>query len=56
MNTRIESSLKVAVSATLAMVLTLVVMTGISSAPNQQIARQAALSAQSDAAQSHFAG
>jgi hypothetical protein len=56
MSFQIESSLKVVVSAALATVLTLIVMTGISGASGQELARQAALGAQSPATLSGHAG
>ena len=54
--TRIENSLKVVVSTALAMVLTLAVMTGISGARGQEMARQAALNSQAMAASAVGAG
>ncbi len=56
MSFQIESSLKVVVSAALATMLTLIVMTGISGATGQELARQAALHAHAPAALSGNAG
>ena len=52
MRIQIESGVKVVVSAALAMVLTLAVMTGISGAGGQEMAKQAARDAQTAA---HYA-
>jgi hypothetical protein len=53
MNVQIENSVKTVVSAALAAVLTLIMMTGIGGAVGQQALQQAALSAQAPVMASH---
>ena len=56
MSFQIESSVKVVVSAALAVMLTLIMMTGIGGSVGQQLARQADLSAQAPTSLSAHAG
>ena len=56
MNAQIDNGLKVMVSAALAMVLTLTIMTGISGARSHELTRQAAISSQAIAAASGNVG
>jgi hypothetical protein len=56
MSFQIQNSVKMVVSAALAAVLTLIVITGISGAAGQQLAKTAALSAQSSSALVQNAG